>query len=408
MTGVDDATDNRCARCDMRAPEGQRLCRACRRAEHSGDAQDVLQELSDSPRPAPTQPGAKSGITGRGLGCIIIVCVVSLAVLFAAMERPSGPSRSAPEQTAAPAPIAEPQALPDPADSIRAAAQAQFSTLKADQRAAAVRACVVGSACPQAQVDGIIAAGAHEREREELRRLSHAWGAHVAARRGMDGEQISAVAVEAAALQLEECGISDLKKLDWTTQGEADKDIDGARGKMINVYGQVVQIRKDGDLHWGTMSTGAGSIYFYVVGGTKGVVAGRYAEIAGVVVQRYFYSNTLGGQTESILIVGRVRGQADSDRPLPPAPPASAGKASAPANPPRSPSISRPSSTWDLPLAPSSPVASARPTAAAPSAPPPERWSGALDDRPPPPPKAPVQPEAAMAPSGPAPDTPEH
>lgn len=85
----------------MRAPDGQRLCRACRRAESPGDAQDVLRELSDSQRPAPTQPGAKSGITGRGLGCIVIACVASLAVLLAVVERPSGPSQSGAGQVVA-------------------------------------------------------------------------------------------------------------------------------------------------------------------------------------------------------------------------------------------------------------------------------------------------------------------
>ncbi|WP_437476380.1 hypothetical protein WME75_26235 [Sorangium sp. So ce1014] len=310
--------------------------------------------------------------------------------------------RGAPPPPSAPPP--PPVPTQDPAVGIRAIYEAQYAGAKPEDRASAVRACMLGSACPQAQVDGIIAAGAHEREREELRRLSHAWGAHVAAKGGTDGEQLSAVAVAAAALQLEECGIAELKKLDWTTQGEADKDIGGARGRMINVYGRVNQIRKDGELHWGTMGTAAGWVYFVVVGATKGVVSGRHAEIAGMVVQRYNYANTMGGLTDSILVVGRARGQADSDKPLPPAPTRSAVLAPVPTGPRKAATAlvtsgAPPSSTWDLPFAPPGSIASAH--AAAPSAPPPERWSGALDDRPPPP-KAPAPPEAAAAPPGPA------
>jgi hypothetical protein len=294
------------------------------------------------------------------------------------VEREVSPPTSA-------APPSPPAPTQDPAIAVSATYEAQYAGAKPEARASAVRACILGSTCPQAQLDGIIAAGAHEREREELRRLSHAWGAHVAAKGGTDGEQLSALAVTTAALQLEECGIAELKKLDWTTQGEADKDIGGARGKMINVYGRVNQIRKDGDLHWGTMGTSAGWVYFVVVGLTNGVVAGRSAEIAGMVVQRYNYANTMGGLTDSILVVGRVRGQSDNDKPLPPAPSRSAALASAPTGPRKA-------------TAPPSPAVSAPP--AAPAAPPPERRSGVLDDRPPPPPKAQAQPEAATAPAG--------
>ncbi len=362
----------------MLAPAGKRYCAACARALRADGE-------TSGPAAARSPWGVRQYLAVALLGGLGVSLVVGIAaggkrrtVTMVPLTDPAPPA-------AAPVVPAHPQAQPDPADSIRAAARAQSSTLKPEQRAAAVRACVVGSACPQPQLDGIIAAGAHEREQEELRRLSHAWGAHVAAKGGTDGEQRSHIAVTAAALQLEECGIAELKKLDWTTQGEADKDIDGARGKMINAYGYVHQIRKDGDLHWGTMTTPTGWIYFVVVGQTKGVVAGRHAEIAGMVVQRYLYENAAGGRTDSILIVGRVRNQADSDKPLPPAPTAAMPSPRGTRSPAASPATSatRPSSTWDLPFhPPSSPEPAA---AAAPAPQPPGRSPAVLDEAPPPP-----------------------
>ncbi|WP_437783594.1 hypothetical protein [Sorangium sp. So ce1097] len=83
-----------CERCDVRAPEGQRFCAACRRAERPESAQDVLRELAHGPGVEPQQSTRQRGLTGRGLGCIIIVGVFAVAAVGVLMERPSGPAPS--------------------------------------------------------------------------------------------------------------------------------------------------------------------------------------------------------------------------------------------------------------------------------------------------------------------------
>ncbi|WP_437643745.1 hypothetical protein [Sorangium sp. So ce362] len=73
----------------MQAPAGEKHCAACRRAEAPEDPRAVLSALASGPKREPTQPARKPGLTGRGLGCIIIVGALVVALVGVALERPN-------------------------------------------------------------------------------------------------------------------------------------------------------------------------------------------------------------------------------------------------------------------------------------------------------------------------------
>jgi len=93
---------------------------------------------------------------------------------------------------------------------------------------------------------------------------------------------------------------------------EAMKDPDSERGKGVTLRGRVIQISKDGEYFTGLLcaDTWCNKVYHFVTPGTtKGVVANKRARFAGVISQRYSYSNVRGGTTHSIALVGYFKGQ---------------------------------------------------------------------------------------------------
>ena len=103
-----------------------------------------------------------------------------------------------------------------------------------------------------------------------------------------------------------------IAKLPKGSFAEAMKDPGAERGKAIVVGGKVLQIDKDGDYFKGLLCADrwCNKIYYFITPGTtRGIVGGKWARFAGVVTQKYSYSNTGGGQTHSILLVGYFKGQ---------------------------------------------------------------------------------------------------
>jgi hypothetical protein len=186
----------------------------------------------------------------------------------------------------------------------------------------------VDEGCPQEETQAIADGSADEREHAALRRLSFALSARNNAKEATDGTEINTSALVHVALGIDGSGLSDLRGLDRTSYAEAMKDPDDARGKVLSVEGDVIQIQKDKDLFRGTMAAGFGNwVYVITPGRTDGIVADSHVRFAGFFVQKFSYPNTLGGMTESALVVGRFVGQPDTDPPLagdPPKAPASA------------------------------------------------------------------------------------
>jgi hypothetical protein len=115
------------------------------------------------------------------------------------------------------------------------------------------------------------------------------------------------------------CGITDLLKLPKTTRAEFAKDPAAERGKVLKVSGTIVQIQREGPLFVGILSDDLRFVSFFTPGRTAGIVDGSTASFVGVAMQKFSYTNAVGGQTEAVLVVGRFVGQADSDPPLLPA-----------------------------------------------------------------------------------------
>lgn len=90
----------------------------------------------------------------------------------------------------------------------------------------------------------------------------------------------------------------------------AKKDITSARGAIICVRGNIVQIARDESvpdpLHVGTMMVGDGMdfVHFLAGGNTGTLVDGDTARFCGVVTGRFHFKNVSGGETQSIQLVG--------------------------------------------------------------------------------------------------------
>lgn len=186
-------------------------------------------------------------------------------------------------------------------------------------RETGLRKCFApGGFCDADETRAIVGGGASDRERSYLRRMSGALYAQSQARMAVDGATVSEGQVVAASAGIVDASCSVIRGLGLVPIGEALKDPDKHRGASISVTGDVVQIERVGDTFRGTLKSAAGTVYFVVVGKTDGVVPkSRGVTVTGVFVQKYWYTNAMGGQTESALIVGRLEGQDDADPPLP-------------------------------------------------------------------------------------------
>lgn len=94
-----------------------------------------------------------------------------------------------------------------------------------------------------------------------------------------------------------------------TTFGKVMKDADEERGKKMCVSGQLIQIsvaKTDiGKFHAGLLMTDAGDIFnFYGLKSSGALVAQSRARFCGIVTGRYDYSNSGGGVSHAVKIVG--------------------------------------------------------------------------------------------------------
>lgn len=161
---------------------------------------------------------------------------------------------------------------------------------------------------------GIIAAGATQAERDGLERLGLALIAAHGLKNTEDGPSLSKfLAPVIAAVNL--IGVRDLDKVFECSPGLATKDPDTCRGRRVSVSGQIMQISKEQGMFHGTMRSGGVWVYFITPGETRGLVAESGASFVGLFAHKWWYGNAAGGKTESIVVVGRFRGQPDSNGP---------------------------------------------------------------------------------------------
>ncbi len=129
-----------------------------------------------------------------------------------------------------------------------------------------------------------------------------------------DADELSFPQIVAVANHLSSNNIkySTIAQLPGGNFGEAMKDPDSERGKSMVISGRVIQISKDGDYFKGLIWTGNfyNQIYYFITPGTtRGISQDSYAFFAGVFAQRYSYSNSAGGTTHSVVLVGYFEGQ---------------------------------------------------------------------------------------------------
>ncbi len=130
----------------------------------------------------------------------------------------------------------------------------------------------------------------------------------------VDGSELSAAEMGRLAKHLADKGIkySAISKMPRGSFAEAMKDPDAERGKSIIPSGRIIQITKEGDFYTGLLCSGdfCDRVYHFVtMGTTNGLNQGSYATLAGIITQRYSYSNAGGGTTHSLAVVGYFKGQ---------------------------------------------------------------------------------------------------
>lgn len=93
-----------------------------------------------------------------------------------------------------------------------------------------------------------------------------------------------------------------------TSTARIHKDSDAERGKRLCVGGDIVQIQRERGtpLYSGLLSGyyGAGIINFFALGSTGDLVGDSAARFCGIATGRFTYSNTGGGTTHAITMVG--------------------------------------------------------------------------------------------------------
>ena len=214
------------------------------------------------------------------------------------LEKQAAAKVAAQRQQAA-ANVAAAQAVKD-----RAALVAQFSAATPAAREAALRSCVARS-CSSDESSPIYAAAKDERERSRLYVVSAATNAQHIAQGGTDGDM--SIAATALAVVVEHADPKILDALPKTSGAEARKDPDESRGKVISASGNVLEIRRSDNFFEGALVTDSGNIVRFITPKADGVTDGTWASFRGIFVQEYDYANVSGGETRSILLVGRFQ-----------------------------------------------------------------------------------------------------
>jgi hypothetical protein len=130
-----------------------------------------------------------------------------------------------------------------------------------------------------------------------------------------DGTEFDADAIRTTIRKLRDADFryDEMQAMPRTTVAEARKDPEASRGKLISGSVRVLQIYKEEGFYRGTLCADSWCnkvLYFITPGSTNGIVENSRVKFAGTFVQRYWYENSGGGSTESLLLVGYFQGQA--------------------------------------------------------------------------------------------------
>ena len=103
-------------------------------------------------------------------------------------------------------------------------------------------------------------------------------------------------------------------KKDETSFGRIKKDSEFERGKRLCYSGRIIQISREravsGRLYAGLLMTGRRNIniiHFFAAGSTGELVEGSWARFCGMVTGRYSYSNSGGGTSHAVQMVGMFK-----------------------------------------------------------------------------------------------------
>lgn len=161
------------------------------------------------------------------------------------------------------------------------------------------------SVCSSDEAAHLIASSAQEKDGQLIGSVVGATMAALASKRAKDGTKLSTELITKGAEALLANGKEGLRYLPTCTRGAALKDPESARGKVMTVSGQVVQIRKDGPVFVGTlMSDGLKAVYFVTPFSTGSIEDGSYAKFRGIFVQEFDYANAMGGETQAAALLG--------------------------------------------------------------------------------------------------------
>jgi hypothetical protein len=197
----------------------------------------------------------------------------------------------------------------DPTAAARAQRVDKIKTWTPAQRMTWVKHCL-SQPCADDEVIDVTSAAATT---DEIAALGHVGYARIVAHfaaLGVDGDTLSDSAIQGILQTYRTDPAVGISLLPHTTRGAAMKDIVSERGKYLTVSGTVLQIQRDGDAFWATLFDDAGNANYLITAlDADGVDEHTRASFEGVAVQRYTYSNTIGGATQSLLVVGAFMGK---------------------------------------------------------------------------------------------------
>ena len=102
---------------------------------------------------------------------------------------------------------------------------------------------------------------------------------------------------------------SELSQVPATKYGLVMKDPDRERGKRLCIQGSIIEIHAEnsgyGKLFHGGIWSDGGNIYRFIAVGSSGELVERSrASFCGVVIGKQDYSNSAGGMTHAVFLVG--------------------------------------------------------------------------------------------------------
>jgi len=189
-----------------------------------------------------------------------------------------------------------------------ASAKAQSAAMGRARRDTWIRQCMENPKCGKWQRDAIIEGAPAGAERDHANLVRAAADASITARQyGKDGPELSMVpaGLIAGLVARERVGFALFPRMAKTSVAEAKKDPATARGRVIQVSGNVVEIHQSGELSEGALVTGDMDVIRFVTAmSTKNIYERSWASFTGVFIQNFSYVNVGGGETQSVLLSG--------------------------------------------------------------------------------------------------------